>query len=32
VLFVPSFFVVVQRMAQWRTSRKRRPAAGAAAE
>jgi HAE1 family hydrophobic/amphiphilic exporter-1 len=27
VLFVPSFFVVVQRVAEWRSARKTRPAA-----
>jgi hydrophobic/amphiphilic exporter-1 (mainly G- bacteria), HAE1 family len=32
VLFVPSFFVVVQRIAQWRAARGHRPAASAAAE
>jgi HAE1 family hydrophobic/amphiphilic exporter-1 len=32
VLFVPSFFVVVQHVADWRTGRKRGPAASAPAE
>jgi hydrophobic/amphiphilic exporter-1 (mainly G- bacteria), HAE1 family len=32
VLFVPAFFVVVQRFADWRTARKAKPAAGVAAE
>jgi HAE1 family hydrophobic/amphiphilic exporter-1 len=32
VLFVPSFFVVIQRFEEWRLARKRRPAASVAAE
>jgi hydrophobic/amphiphilic exporter-1 (mainly G- bacteria), HAE1 family len=32
VLFVPSFFVVLQRITQWRAARRHRPAASAPAE
>jgi HAE1 family hydrophobic/amphiphilic exporter-1 len=32
VLFVPSFFVVIQRFEEWRLARKRRPAESVPAE
>jgi HAE1 family hydrophobic/amphiphilic exporter-1 len=31
VLFVPSFFVIVQRFEEWRAARKKRGASGATA-